>query len=91
MTEQEPIEDPYEHLRKQVSKGSSSRSGNFDKLTSDQQKQVLGFVKHLEGLGWTKATVASYKSYVVCALVGEELTNDRKSGLRKFFKWLDGE
>ena len=89
MSDIEPTEDPYEHLRKQVSKGSSAKSENFNKLTADQQQDVLAFVKYLEGLGWTKATVASYKSYVVCALAGEEMTNDRKSGMRKFLGWYD--
>jgi hypothetical protein len=82
-------QDPYEALRAQVAKSASAKSANFEKLTAAQQQDVLGFVKHLEGLGWTKATIASYKSYVVCALAGEELTNDRKSGMRKFLGWLD--
>jgi hypothetical protein len=84
----------YEDLFESVEITSNvSRSSNFDKLSIEQQHDVTDFVSYLKNhTSFTQNSVNSYKSNITKALLkfedNIELTNDEKSAVRKFKKFM---
>lgn len=84
----------YEELQAAVKSAAGGGSKNFDRLSPEQKADVLEFVEWLPSTGMTNNTVNSYKSYVTKALlkmdgvIEEPLTNDEKSGARKFLDFI---
>jgi hypothetical protein len=83
----------YEDLFTQAKSGSN-RSELFDQLDPEQKADVLEFVEWLHTTDMATSSVSSYKSYVTKAMlkadgkIDGELTNDEKSGVRKFAAWF---
>ena len=75
--------------------GSGSRSELFKLLEPDQKSDVLQFVEWMNtSTSFTQNSKNSYKSYVIKGMLkadgklADELTNDEKSGLRKFEEFV---
>ena len=86
----------YENTRKQLGgSGSAERSDLFKQLTPLEQKQVTGFLAWFRRQDVEKSSVSSYKSYVCHGILKDDgretgdLSKSEKSGMKKFFHWLD--
>lgn len=84
----------YEALQEAVKLSGSNGGGeNFDLLTADEKADVLAFIEWLKTTTMSSNSVNSYKSYVTIGMLKirgvleGKLTNDQKSGVRKFMAW----
>jgi hypothetical protein len=82
-------DDDFANLR---ARSASTKSGKYIAMLSAKQLQLLDeFTREVLDKEHSAASVKSYRSYIAKAqaLPQAPLTNDQKSAVRKYLRWID--